>query len=39
MQSRGRNSPFGGWQFTSRVVMTIFKGNIVFERGTRLHQK
>lgn len=39
MQSRGRNSPFGGWQFKSRVVMTIFKGNIVFERGTPPRQK
>jgi dihydroorotase len=39
MQSRGRNSPFGGWQFTSRVVMTIFKGNIVFERGTPPRKK
>lgn len=32
MQSRGRNTPFAGWQFKGRAVMTLFKGNIVFER-------
>jgi len=33
MHSRGRNTPFAGWQFKGRAVMTIFTGNIVFERG------
>jgi dihydroorotase len=32
MQSRGRNTPFTGWQFTGRAVMTILDGKIVFER-------
>jgi dihydroorotase len=32
MQSRGRNTPFTGWQFKGRAVMTIFDGKIVFER-------
>jgi len=32
MYSRGRNTPFSGWQFKGRTVMTIFSGNIVFER-------
>ena len=34
MLSRGRNTPFGGWQFKGRAVMTIFNGEIVFERKT-----
>lgn len=33
MQSRGRNTPFAGWQFTGRTVMTVYNGRIVFERG------
>ena len=32
MLSRGRNTPFAGWQFTGRTIMTIFAGKIVFER-------
>jgi dihydroorotase len=32
MQSRGRNTPFTGWQFKGRAVMTILDGKIVFER-------
>jgi dihydroorotase len=35
MHSRGRNTPFTGWQFKGRTVMTIFGGDIVFERGER----
>jgi dihydroorotase len=35
MLSRGRNTPFAGWQFKGRAVMTVFEGNIVFERGDR----
>ena len=34
MQSRGRNTPFAGWQFTGRTVMTVYNGKIVFERKT-----
>jgi dihydroorotase len=33
MRSRGLNTPFAGWQFMGRAVMTIFMGKIVFERG------
>jgi dihydroorotase len=32
MHSRGRNTPFAGWQFKGRVAMTIYGGDIVFER-------
>ena len=32
MHSRGHNTPFTGWQFKGRTVMTVFSGNIVFER-------
>jgi dihydroorotase len=37
MLSRGRNTPFAGWQFKGRTVMTVFTGNIVFERETLAH--
>lgn len=33
MRSRGHNTPFAGWQFRGRTVMTILMGNVVFERG------
>jgi dihydroorotase len=32
MTSRGRNSPFLGWEFNGRVSHTLLDGNIVFER-------
>lgn len=32
MQSRGRNTPFAGWQFKGRAMVTIFNGKIVYER-------
>ena len=35
MCSRGRNTPFLGWQFKGRTVMTVFGGDIVFERAAR----
>jgi dihydroorotase, multifunctional complex type len=31
LHSRGRNSPFIGWEFTSRVVCTLVEGRIVYE--------
>jgi dihydroorotase len=31
MVSRGHNTPFGGWEFTGRVVRTILAGKTVFE--------
>ena len=30
--SRGRNTPFTGWQLKGRVDWTLYKGKIVFER-------
>jgi dihydroorotase len=39
MYSRGRNTPFAGWQFKGRPVMTIFAGDIVFERKTPSHER
>ena len=32
MKSCGRNTPFYGWQFKGRAVMTVYSGKIVFER-------
>lgn len=32
MVSRGRNTPFAGWQLRGRVVMTLFSGKVVYER-------
>jgi dihydroorotase len=32
MVSRGRNTPFVGWEFSGRVTHTLLEGNIVFER-------
>lgn len=32
MVSRGRNTPFTGWQLKGRVDWTLYKGKIVFER-------
>lgn len=32
MLSRGRNTPFAGWQFKGRTTMTVLNGEIVFER-------
>lgn len=31
MVSRGRNTPFAGWQFKGRAVTTIYNGRIVYE--------
>lgn len=31
MLSRGRNTPFAGWQFKGKVAYTILAGNIVYE--------
>jgi dihydroorotase len=31
--SRGRNSPFLGWEFTGRVTHTLVGGEVVFELG------
>jgi dihydroorotase len=31
--SRGRNSPFLGWEFTGRVTHTLVGGEVVFESG------
>ncbi len=31
MRSRGRNSPFLGWEFTGRVTHTLVGGEVVFE--------
>jgi len=39
MQSRGRNTPFAGWQFKGRVVTTIFNGKVVFERDIPAHRE
>ncbi|MEJ2553671.1 MAG: amidohydrolase family protein, partial [Gammaproteobacteria bacterium] len=33
MHSRGHNTPFLGWQFKGRIVMTVFGGDVVFERA------
>jgi dihydroorotase len=35
MHSRGHNTPFLGWQFKGRIVMTVFGGDVVFERAAR----
>jgi len=35
MLSRGRNTPFTGWQFKGRTALTIFNGEIVYERKTK----
>ena len=32
--SRGRNTPFLGWEFTGRVTHTLVGGDVVFEAGT-----
>ena len=32
MLSRGHNTPFAGWQLQGRVNLTLFNGEIVFER-------
>ena len=31
--SRGRNTPFLGWEFTGRVTHTLVGGEVVFEAG------
>jgi dihydroorotase-like cyclic amidohydrolase len=31
--SRGRNTPFLGWEFTGRVTHTLVGGEVVFEPG------
>lgn len=31
MQSRGKNSPFSGWEFTGRVTHTLLGGRIVYK--------
>jgi len=33
--SRGRNSPFLGWEFTGRVTHTLVGGEVVFELAAR----
>ena len=35
MLSRGRNTPFAGWHFKGRTTLTIFNGEIVYERKTK----
>lgn len=32
MHSRGRNSPFLGWEFTGSVRMTLMDGRVIFQR-------
>ena len=32
MLSKGKNSPFGGWPFTGRVVRTLLAGETVYEK-------
>jgi len=39
MQSRGRNTPFAGWQFKGRTAITLFKGQVVFERESPVRKK
>ncbi len=34
MASRGRNSPFLGWQFKGRTMMTLLSGAVVFARDS-----
>ncbi|MFL6648306.1 MAG: dihydroorotase [Sulfurifustaceae bacterium] len=34
MVSRGRNTPFSGWEFQGRVTHTIVGGEVVYEAGT-----
>lgn len=34
MISRGRNTPFGGWEFTGRAVYTLFEGRAVHRAET-----
>jgi len=34
MLSRGKNSPFAGWEFTGRVTHTFLNGRIVHQFGT-----
>ena len=29
MVSRGRNTPFGGWEFTGRAAYTLFEGRVI----------
>jgi len=31
--SAGKNSPFAGWLFNNEVQTTLFKGNIVYQKG------
>ena len=31
--SAGKNSPFNGWSFNNEVVYTVYKGNIVYQKG------
>lgn len=31
--SAGKNSPFSGWSFNNEVAYTIYKGNIVYQKG------
>lgn len=34
--SKGRNTPFGGWRLTGRVVRTILRGKTVFALGAEI---
>ena len=34
--SRGKNSPFLGWEFTGRVTLTLVGGETVFELGSNI---
>jgi dihydroorotase len=31
-KSKSRNTPFDGWQFTGKVVLTVVGGNVVYRR-------
>lgn len=39
MVSRGRNTPFLGWQFRGRAVITIYNGRIVYELEAEKREK
>ncbi len=41
LHSRGHNTPFAGWEFKGKTVMTLFEGRVVFEKdsGQESHKR
>jgi len=35
MHSAGNNSPFNDWEFSSKIIYTIFKGKVVYNTGKK----